>query len=259
MENTITQRTAPIVEVSDLTVSFSGKPVLDAVSLSLWTGQITVLVGASGSGKTTLLRAINRLNECFPHCRTEGAVRLRIEGQSGDIYKDFLPLPELRRRVGMVFQTPAVLPFSILKNLTLPLRVTLGISGNVLSDRVERALQEVSLWDEVKDRLQDAATTLSGGQQQRLCLARILALEPRVLLLDEPTASLDFRTTRKIEELLARLKERYAILAVSHSLSQVQRMADRVLVLREGRIAQELDQQHLQDPHAFQALLDDVF
>lgn len=259
MENTMTHRAAPIVEVSDMTVSFSGKPVLDAVTLSLWAGRITVLVGSSGSGKTTLLRAINRLNECFPHCRTEGSVRLRLEGQSGDIYKDFLPLPEVRRRVGMVFQTPAVLPFSILKNLTLPLRVTLGISGNALSDRVERALQEVSLWDEVKDRLQDAATTLSGGQQQRLCLARILALEPRVLLLDEPTASLDFRTTRKIEELLARLKERYAILAVSHSMSQARRLADEVLVLREGCIAQELDRQHLQDPQAFQALLDEVF
>lgn len=255
----MTERAAPIVEVSDLTVSFSGKTVLDAARLSLWTGRITVLVGSSGSGKTTLLRAINRLNECFPRCRTEGAVLLRLEGQSGDIYKDFLPLPELRRRVGMVFQTPAVLPFSILKNLTLPLRVTLGISGSGLSDRVERALQEVSLWDEVKDRLQDAATTLSGGQQQRLCLARILALEPRVLLLDEPTASLDFRTTRKIEELLAKLKERYAILAVSHSMSQARRLADEVLVLREGRIAQELDRQHLRDPQAFQALLDEVF
>jgi ABC-type lipoprotein export system ATPase subunit len=153
----------------------------------LWAGQITVIVGPSGSGKTTLLRTINRLNECFPDCRTEGAARLRLDGRCGDIYQGFLPLPELRRRVGMVFQTPAVLPFSIKKNLTMPLRVTLGMTGVALAERVERALREVTLWDEVKDRLHDAAATLSGGQQQRLCLARVLALEPQILLLEEQT------------------------------------------------------------------------
>lgn len=249
----------PIVAVTGLTVRFSGKPVLHEVNLSLWAGQITVIVGPSGSGKTTLLRTINRLNECFPDCRTEGAARLRLDGRSGDVYQGFLPLPELRRRVGMVFQTPAVLPFSIWKNLAMPLKVALGLGGDKLSERVEWALCEVALWDEVKDRLNADASILSGGQQQRLCLARVLALEPRILLLDEPTASLDFRTTRKIEELLATLKERYTILAVSHSLSQTRRLADRVCVLREGRIVQELDQQHLGDPTAFQRLIEDAF
>lgn len=249
----------PVVAARGLTVRFSGKPVLHDVNLSLWAGQITVIVGPSGSGKTTLLRSINRLNECFPDCMTEGAVHLRLDGRSGDIYRGFLPLPELRRRVGMVFQTPVVLPFSIWKNLSMPLNVVLGLSGGSLSERVEWALREAALWDEVKDRLNAGASTMSGGQQQRLCLARVLALEPRVLLLDEPTASLDFRTTRTIEELLATLKERYTILAVSHSLSQTRRLADRVCVLREGRIVQQLDRQHLGDPNGFQRLIEEAF
>lgn len=249
----------PIVAARGLRVQFSGQPVLHEVNLSLWVGQITVIVGPSGSGKTTLLRSINRLNECFPHCRTEGAVHLRFDGRSGDIYQGFLPLPELRRRVGMVFQTPTVLPFSIWKNIALPLKVALGLRGGELSERVEWALCEVALWDEVKERLNGNASTLSGGQQQRLCLARVLALEPQILLLDEPTASLDFRTARRIEELLGTLKERYTILAVSHSLSQTRRLADRVCVLREGRIVQELDQQHLGDPNTFQKLIEEAF
>jgi len=249
----------PIVAVTGLMVRFSGKPVLDEVNLSLWAGQITVIVGPSGSGKTTLLRSINRLNECFPDCRTEGSIRLRLDGRCGDINQDFLTLPELRRRVGMVFQTPAVLPFSIKKNLTMPLRVTLGMTGVALAERVERALREVTLWDEVKDRLHDAAATLSGGQQQRLCLARVLALEPKILLLDEPTASLDFRAAGRIEELLLKLKEKYTILAVSHSLSETRRLADRVCVLREGRIVHELDREHLQDPAVFHRLVDAAF
>lgn len=255
----MTAKTEPTIGISGLNVHFAGKAVLEDVSLALGPRQITVIVGPSGSGKTTLLRSLNRLNECFPDCRTEGPVRLRLDGRSGDIYENFLPLPELRRRVGMVFQTPAVLPFSIWKNLTMPLRVTLGLSGAALTERAERALQEVSLWDEVRDRLNDAAPTLSGGQQQRLCLARVLALEPEILLLDEPTASLDFRAAGKIEELLLKLKEQYTILAVSHSLSETRRLADRVFVLREGRIVKELDRHHLSDQAVFQQLIEAAF
>ncbi|MBP8645787.1 MAG: phosphate ABC transporter ATP-binding protein [Syntrophobacteraceae bacterium] len=259
MANPMSPKAEATVEVSDLNVHFSGKTVLAEVAFTLWPGEITVIVGPSGSGKTTLLRSLNRLNECFPECDTKGAVRLRFDARCGDIYKDFLPLPALRRRVGMIFQNPAVLPFSIWKNLTMPLRVTLGLTGAALAERAERALQNVSLWDEVKDRIHDAASTLSGGQQQRLCLARVLALEPRILLLDEPTASLDFRAAARIEELLLELKDQYTILAVSHSLSETRRLADRVLVLREGRIVQELDRQHLSDPAVFQQLIEAAF
>lgn len=141
----------------------------------------------------------------------------------------------------------------------MPLKVVLGLNGASLSERVESVLNEVSLWDEVKDRLHADASTLSGGQQQRLCLARVLALEPQILLLDEPTASLDFRAAQKIEELLTRLKERYTILAVSHSLSQTRRLADRVCILREGQIVQELNQQHLEDQTVFQRLIEEAF
>jgi phosphate transport system ATP-binding protein len=249
----------PMVSIENLCVRFSEKTVLKDVSLSLWPGQLTVLVGPSGSGKSTLLRSINRLNAFYPDCRTEGTIRIRLQDRTIDVSLDTFPLSELRRRVGMVFQAPAVLPFSIEKNIAMPLRVTLGLSGAALSERVTWALQEVSLWDEVKDRLGDPAPTLSGGQQQRLCLARVLALEPQVLLLDEPTASLDFRAAARIEALLSRLKQRYTILAVSHSLSQTRRIADRVCVLKEGQLVQDLARQHLEDADAFHQLMDAAF
>ncbi len=259
MATTVAQSLAPTLMVESLSVRFAGKPALTNVGLSLRPGQIAVIVGPSGSGKTTLIRAINRLNELYPNCQTEGAVRIRLDGRSGDVYQDFLPLAELRQKVAMVFQTPAVLPFSIEKNLRMPMRVTLGLTGAALTERVEWALREVSLWDEVKDRLRDDAATLSGGQQQRLCLARVLALEPQILLLDEPTASLDFRAAARIEQLLLELKERYTVLAVSHSLRQTQRLADRVYVLREGQIVQELTREHLEDLETFQGLIEAAF
>jgi phosphate transport system ATP-binding protein len=259
MEETVRKIMEPILSVENLSVHFSDKPVLQDVSLSLWPGEITVIVGPSGSGKSTLLRAVNRLNELYPHCRTSGSVRLRIHGESGDVYRGFMALSELRQRVGMVFQTPAVFPFSIQKNLTLPLQVYLGVNGSTLTERMEEILRDVGLWEEVKDRLRDDATTLSGGQQQRLCIARMLALKPAVLLLDEPTASLDFKSAARIEKLLLNLKRRYGILAVSHSLAQTRRIADRVCVLREGRIVQELDHEHLRDPDAFQTIIDVAF
>ncbi|HBD08060.1 MAG TPA: phosphate ABC transporter ATP-binding protein, partial [Syntrophobacteraceae bacterium] len=210
----------PNLVVENLSVWFADKPVLTDVGLSLWPGQIAVIVGPSGSGKTTLIRSINRLNECHPNCRTEGAVRIRLDGRSGDVYRDFLPLPELRRKAGMVFQTPAVLPFSIDKNLRMPLRVTLGLTGTRLTERVEWALREVALWDEVKDRLGEAAATLSGGQQQRLCIARALAVEPDVILMDEPASALDPISTTRIEDLMQELKRDYTIVIVTHNMQQ---------------------------------------
>jgi phosphate transport system ATP-binding protein len=259
MENSLVAQDGPTVVIRDLSVVFFGKTILNNVNLSLRPGQLTVIVGPSGSGKSTLLRAVNRLNDLFPGCRTQGEVSVRLDGRCGNVYGDFLPLPELRRKVGMVFQTPSVLPFSIEKNIAMPLKVTLGIEGSTLTERIEWALREVSLWDEVKERLRENATTLSGGQQQRLCLARALALEPSILLLDEPTASLDFRATQRIEKLLIRLKERYTVLAVSHSLSQARRLADKVYVFREGRIEQEISGQQLRDRDTFIKLVEDVF
>jgi phosphate transport system ATP-binding protein len=256
MENEVMD---PVMVVDDLSVSFSGKKVLDGVSLEVFPGELTLIVGPSGSGKTTLLRAMNRLNELFPDCSTSGTVRLRLDGLSHDLYEGRLPLPDVRRKVGMVFQTPAVLPFSVKKNLTMPLKVAMGRTGAEAAARMEWALREVTLWDEVKDRLDAHAATLSGGQQQRLCLARALALEPHVLLLDEPSASLDFKATEQIESLLLRLKNQVTIVAVSHSLSQVRRLADRLYVLREGRLVGMFLRDQLLQRDVFDNLLEELF
>lgn len=243
----------PTLVVEGLSVAFSHKKVLDGISLEIHPGELTVIAGPSGSGKTTLLRAMNRLNELFPGCSTTGSVRLRLDGLPHEIHNGRLHLSELRQRVGMVFQTPTVLPFSVRKNLTMPLKVAMGCTGAEAAARMEWALKEVALWDEVKDRLDAPAATLSGGQQQRLCLARALVLEPRVLLLDEPSASLDFKATQQIESLLLKLKPQITIVAVSHSLGQVRRLADRLYVLRDGRLvgtflkAQLLQRDFLED------------
>jgi phosphate transport system ATP-binding protein len=248
-----------VAVVKDLSVSFGGRRVLKEVHLTLEKGGLYVLIGRSGAGKTTLLRSFNRLNECLPGCRVEGSLRLNIRDRWVEVYRGTLPVTELRRQVGMVFQTPNILPTSVEKNVSLPLKLVLGMGKNEIPGRVERALREVHLWDEVRDRLHSPAATLSGGQQQRLCLARALALEPVVLLLDEPTASLDFMASQKIEELLLTLKDRYTLLAVSHSLSQARRLADRVLVLNEGRLAGSFEGKELQQSETFQTLLEEVF
>lgn len=248
-----------IIEIRDLSVLFAGRPVIEEIHLDVPRTGVTFVIGSSGSGKTTLLRAINRLNECLPACRTTGEVRLRLDDRWVDAYAGQVPVETLRRKAAMVFQTPNVLPTSIEKNFAIPLRSVFDCSAAEIHERTERALQEALLFEEVRDRLRDSALNLSGGQQQRLCLARALALEPDILLLDEPTANLDFVATRKIEELLERLKERYAILAVSHSLGQTRRLADHVVLLRSGKIARTFEGEDLADAALFQQLVEEVF
>jgi phosphate transport system ATP-binding protein len=245
--------------VESLHVGFAGREVLHNLSAEFHRGRLAVILGRSGSGKTTFLRALNRLNECFPQSATKGSLRLKLQGDWWDIYRDAMPLTELRRRVGMVFQTPHLLPVSIVNNLVLPVKLVLGLPRRDIPSRVEWALQEAHLWEEVKDRLDAPAPTLSGGQQQRLCLARLLALDSEILLLDEPTASLDFRASLKVEELLLSLKGRYTIIAVSHILSQARRLADEALIFRDGSVVQRLRREDLQAPNTFQALLEEIF
>jgi phosphate transport system ATP-binding protein len=249
----------PVAEVEDLAVSFAGRQVLAGLNFELRDRRLTVIIGPSGSGKTTLLRTFNRLNECFPQAATSGSLRLRLDGQWRDIYRDGFPVTELRRRIGMVFQTPNLLPLSIEKNLALPLELVLGAPRLEIAPRLETALRAAHLWDEVKDRLRAPALTLSGGQQQRLCLARALTLEPDVLLLDEPTASLDFRAAGQIEALLTDLKARYPILAVSHSLSQARRLADQVLVMQGGAIVRTLEREDIETPDLLSRLVEEIF
>jgi phosphate transport system ATP-binding protein len=223
------------IEVRDLSVSFAGHRVLEGLSHDFPARGITVIIGPSGSGKTTLLRAVNRLNECFAGCRTSGTVRLALTGGMRDVYAPDCRLPELRRRVAMVFQTPSVLPGSIHRNLAVPLQAVMRVPKTEIPERIATALAQVGLYEEVRGRLNEPAHTLSGGQQQLLCLARALALTPSVLLLDEPTSSLDFLATREIEALLLRLVARYTIVAVSHSLEQTQRLANQVVLLDGGQ------------------------
>ena len=209
---------------------------------------ITVLLGRSGSGKSTLLRSLNRLNECFDGYDGSGSVKLLINGKMTEIYGDSAPEPAaVRRRAGMVFQSPNPLPLSLRKNITLPLELTLGLKKREAEERMEQSLRRAGLWDEVKDRLDDAASGFSGGQQQRMCLARTLALEPDILLLDEPTASLDRRSADTIETLLEELRESIPIIMVSHSLPQALRLAARFFVMSEGKIVKALTRGEIPD------------
>lgn len=248
-----------VVTVEGLSVWFGTKRVLRDVDIHFGQGELTTLIGPSGSGKTTLLRAVNRMNDLFPGVRTEGEVTLAVNGTELRAYGDCPDVASLRRTAGMVFQTPNVLPTSIRQNFSVPLRNVLGLSKAEVEERMEASLCDAELWEEVKDRLGESAQTLSGGQQQRLCLARALSLEPRVLLLDEPTASLDFRASRRIEELIVRLKQRYPVLAVSHSLGQTSRIADRAYVMNGGSIVKTLDSGALHDPELLHTLAEELF
>lgn len=239
-------------EVRDLEIAFGRRSVLRGASLEIRANAITTILGRSGAGKTTLLRAFNRLNEELQGSRTRGSLRLRLSGRWREIYEPGLSLPDLRRRVGMVFQTPNLLPMSVERNLSLPLSLTSALSAREIAERVERALREAELWDEVKDRLHGSAARLSGGQQQRLCLARALALAPEILLLDEPTASLDFKAAEKIEALLCGLKTRYALVLVSHNIEQARRLADAAVVLADGKVKARLGREELQVKEALE-------
>ena len=233
------------VEMEDVHVAFNGRDVVRGVSASLPDRGISVIIGRSGCGKTTLLRVLNRLNEEFPGCRTSGRVELNLGAGPEAVYPAPgvrpRPLPELRRLVGMVFQSPNVFPVSVFHNIAIPLLTVAECPKSELADRVRKALEDVGLWKDVMERLHMPAEHLSGGQQQRLCLARTLALEPSILLLDEPTASLDVHATAEVEELLRNLAERYPLIMVSHSLRQALQMGDRLLVMENGMLTHRLE------------------
>ncbi|MCD6217857.1 phosphate ABC transporter ATP-binding protein [bacterium] len=249
----------PVIKINGFSAGFSGRKILDNINLEIFPGEITVIVGHSGSGKTTLLRSMNRLNECFPEYYFSGEILMNIGNEMVDIYRNSIEPSELRRRMGMVFQTPNVLPVSIRKNFALPMSLTRGSKKNEIEEKMKKALKDVLLFDEVKDRLNDSAAKLSGGQQQRLCLARAIVLEPDALLLDEPTASLDFKASKRIEDLLMQLKRKYTIVAVSHRLGQTRRIAERCVVVREGKIAAILDKSQLMEADSFKKLVEEVF
>jgi phosphate transport system ATP-binding protein len=229
------EKLTPIFTLREVGVTLDGKQILSGLDLEIMKERATFVMGRSGAGKTTLLRIFNRLNDCFPGCITSGEVELHLDDGIVRPYSDDITMSELRRLVGMVFQHPNVLPLSVENNIVMPLATVHGVNRTTAREAAEQALQEAQLWDEVRDRLDSDARTLSGGQQQRLCLARTLAMKPSVLLLDEPTASLDYKAARSIEELLETLKGRYTLVVVSHSLDFALRLADNIIVLREGQ------------------------
>jgi phosphate transport system ATP-binding protein len=209
-----------VFDVAGLGVSYSGQPALKDVSLEVYRNFVTAFIGPSGCGKSTFIRCFNRMNDLIPGAKVEGKVL--YHGQ--DLYNDEVDPVEVRRRIGMVFQKPNPFPKSIYDNVAFGPRV-LGMDGS-MDDIVERALIDAALWDEVKNRLKKSALSLSGGQQQRLCIARCLAVEPDVLLMDEPASALDPIATTRIEDLMHELKKNYSIVIVTHNMQQAARIAD---------------------------------
>lgn len=225
----------PIISVRNVFFTYpDGVEALHNVSLDIVPNELFVLFGPSRSGKTTLLRLFNRLSDLLPDSRRQGEVL--IDGQ--DVFAPDVNVFALRRRVSMVFAVPTPLPGTIYENLTYGLRMAGLRDKSELSQRVERSLKQAALWDEVKDRLNTSAFALSGGQKQRLCMARSLALEPEVILLDNPTSGLDPLSTATVEESLYELKQRYTIVMVPHSVQQAARVADRAAFLLDGEVVE---------------------
>jgi len=210
------------IEVRGLSLFYGNFQALKGVSLDIRRNKISALIGPSGCGKTTFLRCLNRMNDLIDDVRTTGQVL--IEGR--DIYQPGIDLLELRQKIGMVFQRPNPFPLSIHDNVVYGLRVHGVTDRKTLEEKLIRSLESVHLWDELKDRLEANALSLSGEQQQRLCIARLVAVEPEIVLMDEPCSALDPAATSKIEDLMAELKKQYTIVIVTHNMQQAARVSD---------------------------------
>jgi phosphate transport system ATP-binding protein len=237
----LTSREA-VFKLEDVTVSYGGNPAVAEVSMDVYRNAITAIIGPSGCGKSTLIRCLNRMNDLIPSAAVDG----RVLYHEQDIYDERVDPVEVRKRIGMVFQKPNPFPKSIYDNIAFGPRV-LGMDGN-MDQIVENALRGAALWDEVKGRLDTNAFGMSGGQQQRLCIARALAVNPDVILMDEPCSALDPISTGKIEDLMLDLKERYSIVIVTHNMQQAARVSDMTAFLivkldaeerhRQGRLVE---------------------
>lgn len=227
-------RQTPCIEVDRLNLFYGNSPALKNISLVIPEKRVTAFIGPSGCGKSTLLRCCNRMNDLIDTCRIEGEIRL--DGQN--IYDPTVDVAELRRKVGMVFQKPNPFPKSIYENVAYGLRIQGVKDRRLLDEVVEKSLRRAALWDEVKDRLDANAFSLSGGQQQRLVIARAIAIEPEVILLDEPASALDPISTLKIEELINELKSQYTIVIVTHNMQQAARVSDYTAFMYMGELVE---------------------
>lgn len=222
----------PMLEADTITIRYDGVAAVRDVTLAVPSQQITAIIGPSGCGKSTLLRAFNRMNELLGNVTMDGTIRYRGK----NIYARGVDPVEVRREIGMVFQKPNPFPKSIFKNVAWGPEIN-GYDGDV-NAMVEQALRQAALWDEVKDKLQQSGLALSGGQQQRLCIARAIAMDPQVILLDEPCSALDPISTARIEDLLFELKKRYTIVIVTHNMQQAARLSDFTAFMYQGELVE---------------------
>jgi len=230
-------RAATRLATKDFDLHYGSRQALRGVTLEIPSGSVTAIIGPSGCGKSTLLRSFNRMNDLIPGVSVKGLVS--VSGQ--DVHAPGVDVVELRRRVGMVFQRPNPFPKSIFENAAFGLRM-LGLKdAGELSQRVEASLRRAALWDEVNDRLDRSALQLSGGQQQRLCIARCLAVEPEVILMDEPASALDPTATARVEELILELRGRYTIVVVTHNMQQAARISDHTAFMLQGSLVEHDD------------------
>jgi phosphate transport system ATP-binding protein len=221
-----------VLQVKDVTISYNGTPAVNNVSLTIPERRITAIIGPSGCGKSTLLRSFNRMNDFVPGARVEGQVMYR----DIDLYASNVDPVEVRRKIGMVFQKPNPFPKSIFQNVAWGPLIN-GFRKDI-NERVEKSLRAAALWDEVKDRLKDSAMALSGGQQQRLCIARALAMEPEIILMDEPCSALDPVSTTRIEDLMFELKQQYTIVIVTHNMQQASRVSKFTAFFESGNLVE---------------------
>jgi phosphate transport system ATP-binding protein len=222
------------IKAEDVNFYYGEKKVLKNISIEIYQNCVTAIIGPSGCGKSTFIRLLNRMNDTIPNTKFEGKIFLGGE----DIYSPEVDVVKIRRLVGMVFQKPNPFPKSVFDNVSYGLKIQGVKDKNIIQQRVEEALKKAALWDEVKYRLNDNALSFSGGQQQRLCIARCLAVEPEVILFDEPCASLDPISTKKIEELILELKKSYTIVIVTHNLQQAARVSDYTAFMYLGELVE---------------------
>jgi len=224
----------PVIKTHEFSVFYGAKEAVKKISVDIPKNAVTAIIGPSGCGKSTFLNAINRMTSLIPGCTTQGT--LHFKGR--DVYDRDLDVVALRRNIGMVFQKPNPFPKSIHANIAYGPRLHGKHNRQELDEIVERSLKEAGVWDEVKDRLKDNALRLSGGQQQRLCIARALAVNPELMLLDEPTSALDPSSTKRVEDLIDDMRNRYSVVIVTHNMQQAARVSDYCMLLYEGEIVE---------------------